>query len=199
MTDYLKRAGLTPYLEQLRFNLVGYGCTTCIGNSGPVAEAIAARGQAGQPGRLRRPERQPQLRRPHQPGRALQLPGLAAAGRGLRDRRHDGYRSRTSTPLGKDRQGKPVYLRDIWPTRRGIADAIAGSVDSAMFREEYGEVFEGDERWRGLQVPEGDLFQWEKNSIYVKAPPFFDGVEADAGAARAISGARACWRCSATA
>ena len=95
--------------------------------------------------------------------------------------------------------GNPVYLRDIWPTHEEVAAAVASSIDSAMFRNEYGQVFDGDERWHGLKVPEGNLFRWEEDSLYVKAPPFFDGVRRDAAARRATSRARACSRCSATA
>ena len=91
---------------------------------------------------------------------------------------------------GDDREGNPVYLRDIWPTTREVAEAVASSIDSAMFRKEYGQVFDGDEHWRGLKVPEGDLFRWEKDSLYVKAPPFFDGVGATPPPVRDIKDAR---------
>jgi aconitate hydratase len=93
-------------------------------------------------------------------------------------------------PLGKDQRGDPVYLRDIWPSPRELAEVVAGSIDSAMFRKEYGQVFEGDAHWRGLQVPEGDLFSWENDSTYVKAPPFFDGVGATPPPVRDIEDAR---------
>ncbi|HVA40244.1 MAG TPA: aconitate hydratase AcnA [Candidatus Binataceae bacterium] len=177
VTDYLKRAGLTEYLERLRFNLVGYGCTTCIGNSGPMPEAIAAAVKQGDlvacavlsgnrnfEGRIN-----PVVRFNYLASPPLVV-AYALAGTMDFDPERDS--------LGKDQEGNPVYLRDIWPSTREIAEAVAGSIDSAMFRKEYGQVFDGDEHWRGLKVPEGDLFRWQKDSLYVKAPPFFDGVEA---------------------
>jgi aconitate hydratase len=177
VTDYLKRAGLTEYLERLRFHLVGYGCTTCIGNSGPIPEAIAAAvtqgdlvvcavlsGNRNFEGRIN-----PVVRFNYLASPPLVV-AYAIAGTMDFDTERD--------PLGKDPKGVPVYLRDIWPSPRELAEAVAGSIDSAMFRKEYGQVFEGDERWRGLKVPEGDLFRWQKDSLYVKAPPFFDGVDA---------------------
>jgi aconitate hydratase len=177
VTDYLKRAGLTEYLERLRFHLVGYGCTTCIGNSGPIPEAIAAAvtqgdlvvcavlsGNRNFEGRIN-----PVVRFNYLASPPLVV-AYAIAGTMDFDTERD--------PLGKDPNGVPVYLRDIWPSPRELAEAVGGSIDSAMFRKEYGQVFEGDERWRGLKVPEGDLFRWQKDSLYVKAPPFFDGVDA---------------------
>jgi aconitate hydratase len=177
VTDYLKRAGLTEYLERLRFHLVGYGCTTCIGNSGPIPEAIAAAvtqddlvvcavlsGNRNFEGRIN-----PVVRFNYLASPPLVV-AYAIAGTMDFDTERD--------PLGKDPKGAPVYLRDIWPSPRELAEAVGGSIDSAMFRKEYGQVFEGDERWRGLKVPEGDLFRWQKDSLYVKAPPFFDGVDA---------------------
>ena len=177
VTDYLKRAGLTEYLERLRFHLVGYGCTTCIGNSGPIPEAIAAAvtqgdlvvcavlsGNRNFEGRIN-----PVVRFNYLASPPLVV-AYAIAGTMDFDTERD--------PLGKDPNGVPVYLRDIWPSPRELAEAVGGSIDSAMFRKEYGHVFEGDERWRGLKVPEGDLFRWQKDSLYVKAPPFFDGVDA---------------------
>ena len=118
VTDYLDQAGLTEYLDKLGFNLVGYGCTTCIGNSGPLPEEISKVVNEQRPGRLLGPVRQPQLRGPDQPGRAQQLPGLAAAVRGVRARRPDGHRH-SREPLGTDSDGEPVFLRDLWPTQRG--------------------------------------------------------------------------------
>ncbi len=189
VTDYLKRAGLTEYLERLRFNLVGYGCTTCIGNSGPIPEAIAAAVKQGDlvacavlsgnrnfEGRIN-----PVVRFNYLASPPLVV-AYAIAGTMDFDPERD--------PLGKDPRGNPVYLRDIWPSPRELAEAVAGSIDSAMFRKEYGEVFEGDERWRGLKVPEGDLFRWQSDSLYVKAPPFFDGVSAAPAPVRDIKDAR---------
>ncbi len=190
VTQYLKRAGLTEALEKLRFNLVGYGCTTCIGNSGPVAEPIAAAikdgnlvacavlsGNRNFEGRIN-----PVVRFNY-----LASPPLvvAYAIAGTMDINLD------HEPLGKDAHGAPVYLRDIWPSREEVGAVVAASVDSAMFRQEYGQVFEGDERWRGLEVPAGNLFRWDEKSEYVKAPPFLDGVTAKPGGFHDIAGARA--------
>jgi len=172
VTDYLKRAGLLEYLERLRFNLVGYGCTTCIGNSGPMPEAIAGAVKQGDlvacavlsgnrnfEGRIN-----PVVRFNYLASPPLVV-AYAIAGTMDFDPNRDS--------LGSDREGNPVYLRDIWPSNSELAATVAGSIDSAMFRKEYGQVFDGDERWRGLKVPEGNLFRWEKDSLYVKAPPFF--------------------------
>jgi len=186
--DYLERANLIEPLEQLGFNLVGYGCTTCIGNSGPVAEAIAAAvaknnlvasailsGNRNFEGRIN-----PVVRFNY-----LASPPLvvAYAIAGTMDFDAD------KEPLGMDKNGKPVFLRDIWPTPEEIAQALA-SIDSKMFRDSYGKVFEGDERWRGLEVPKGNLFKWDEKSEYVKAPPFFDGVGKTPDALKDIDGAR---------
>ncbi|HEX3408942.1 MAG TPA: aconitate hydratase AcnA, partial [Candidatus Binataceae bacterium] len=175
VTAYLKRAGLTQYLDQLHFNLVGYGCTTCIGNSGPVAEPVASAVKSGNlvasailsgnrnfEGRIN-----PVVRFNY-----LASPPLvvAYAIAGTMDLDPD------VEPLARDAQGNAVFLRDIWPSAEEITAAMAGAVDAAMFKGEYGSVFDGDERWRGLKIPEGDLFRWEEKSSYVKAPPFFDGV-----------------------
>ncbi len=189
VTQYLKRAGLTPYLDQLRFNLVGYGCTTCIGNSGPVSEAIAGAIKQGNlvaaavlsgnrnfEGRIN-----PVVRFNYLASPPLVV-AYALAGTMDIDL--------NSAPLGAGRDGKPVFLGDIWPTQAEVNDTIRSSVDSAMFREEYGHVFEGDERWRGLKTPTGDLFAWDADSSYVKAPPFFDGITRTPSAVTDIRGAR---------
>ncbi|HKV54190.1 MAG TPA: aconitate hydratase AcnA, partial [Candidatus Binataceae bacterium] len=189
VTAYLKRAGLLPYLEQLHFNLVGYGCTTCIGNSGPVAEPIAAAIKKGNlvacailsgnrnfEGRIN-----PVVRFNY-----LASPPLvvAYALAGTMDFDPE------SEPLGHDSKGGAVYLRDIWPSSEEVNAAVAKFVDSEMFRAEYGQVFEGDEQWRGLKVPEGDLFRWDEQSSYVKAPPFLDGVGRNPAPVKDIAGAR---------
>jgi aconitate hydratase len=189
VTAYLKRAGLLSYLEKLRFNLVGYGCTTCIGNSGPIAEPIAAAIKSGDlvacailsgnrnfEGRIN-----PTVRFNY-----LASPPLvvAYALAGTMDFEPE------VEPLSRDPQGRPVYLRDIWPTSEEVNAAIAQFVDSAMFRDEYGHVFEGDERWQQLKVPGGDLFQWDERSTYVKAPPFFEGVGPNPLPVKDIAGAR---------
>jgi aconitate hydratase len=189
VTDYLKKAGLTPYLERLRFNLVGYGCTTCIGNSGPVAEPIAGAvkrenlvvcailsGNRNFEGRIN-----PVVRFNY-----LASPPLvvAFALKGTMDF------DPNSEPLGEGKDGKPVYLRDIWPTVEEINSAISAAVDSTMFRDEYAQVFEGDQRWQSLKIPEGELFKWDAKSSYVKAPPFFDGMTATPPPLEDIKGAR---------
>jgi aconitate hydratase len=189
VTAYLRRAGLLPYLEKLRFNLVGYGCTTCIGNSGPIAEPIAAAIRSGDlvacailsgnrnfEGRIN-----PLVRFNY-----LASPPLvvAYALAGTMDFEPE------VEPLSRDPRGKPVYLRDIWPTGEEVNAAIAQFVDSGMFRAEYGHVFEGDERWQQLNVPSGDLFLWDERSTYVKAPPFFEGVGPDLLPVKNITGAR---------
>jgi aconitate hydratase len=189
VTQYFKRAGLTEALDKLRFNLVGYGCTTCIGNSGPVADAIAGAVKQGNlvacailsgnrnfEGRIN-----PSVRFNYLASPPLVV-AYAIAGTMDIDLEHEA--------LGAGSDGRPVYLRDIWPSHEEVAAALAGSVDAAVFKGEYGQVFDGDERWKGLAVPEGNLFRWDKDSLYVKAPPFFDGVTAKVGELSDISGAR---------
>ena len=190
VTQYLRRAGLQEALDKLGFNLVGYGCTTCIGNSGPVAEAIAGAVKQGNlvacailsgnrnfEGRIN-----PAVRFNY-----LASPPLVVAYAIAGTMDIDVERQ----PLGTGSDGRPVYLRDIWPSQEEVAAAVAGSVHAAMFKSEYGQVFDGDERWKSLAVPEGAQFRWESDSSYVKAPPFFDGVTARVGELSDIAGARA--------
>ncbi len=164
VTAYLKRAGLTTYLDQLHFNLVGYGCTTCIGNSGPVAEPIAGAVKTGNlvasailsgnrnfEGRIN-----PVVRFNYLASPPLVV-AYAIAGTMDIDPNVE--------PLTRDATGNAVFLRDLWPSAEEITAAMAGAVDSAMFKAEYGSVFEGDDRWRGLKVPDGDLFRWEEQLI----------------------------------
>ena len=191
VTEYLDRSGLQPYLDQLGFNLVGYGCTTCIGNSGPLPEAIAKEvedkdlavaavlsGNRNFEGRINS----------HVKMNYLASPPLcvayALAGHMDCDL--------TSEPIGCDPEGEQVYLRDIWPTQKEIAEAIGTAIESDMFRKSYGEVFEGDETWQGLPVPKGNRYAWDGQSTYVKQPPYFEGMprEAPEGFER-IEGARA--------
>ena len=175
VTDYLEKAGLTQYLDALGFNLVGYGCTTCIGNSGPLPEDVSAivaeknlvvcsvlSGNRNFEGRI-----QSQVRANYLASPPLVV-AYAIAGRMTVDL--------TTEPLGKDRDGKDVYLREIWPTEREIQTAMLSAVTSEMFRRQYSNVFEGDERWRSLPVPTGDLFEWDRQSTYVRKPPFVDGI-----------------------
>ncbi len=190
VTAYLKRAGLLPYLEQLHFNVVGYGCTTCIGNSGPVAEPIAAAVKQGNlvaaailsgnrnfEGRIN-----PVVRFNYLASPPLVV-AYAIAGTMNIDPEVD--------PIGHDKAGKPVFLREIWPSANEVNAVLGTAIDSAMFRTEYGSVFDGDSRWRGLNIPEGDRFRWDDQSTYVKAPPFFDGVGLQPLPLKNITGARA--------
>jgi len=188
VTEYYRRSGLDRYLDELGFNLVGYGCTTCIGNSGPLPEPI---GDAVNDGELvvcavlsgnRNFEA-----RIHSDVKAnyLASPPLvvayALAGRMDVDLLNE--------PLGEGDDG-PVYLHDIWPTAEEIDATIASSVDGAMFRDVYSDVFTGDDRWRALDTPSGELFAWEPESTYVRLPPYFDGMSREPGTVEDIDGAR---------
>ena len=190
VTDYLARAGLTPFLDQLGFNLVGYGCTTCIGNSGPLPDDVATEvahddlivaavlsGNRNFEGRIH-----PQVRANY-----LASPPLvvAYALAGCMDI------DLTTEPLGTDRHGTDVYLKDIWPSNAEIDEAVAASVTGALFRERYADVFTGDDRWRTLPVPTGERYAWDPQSEYVKRPPYFDGMPAEPQPLRDVSGARA--------
>ena len=189
VTDYLKQAGLDSALDALRFNLVGYGCTTCIGNSGPlpadisesiqrnnlVAVAVLS-GNRNFEGRIN-----PDVRANYLASPPLVV-AYALAGTMDIDL--------AAEPLGEDRDGKPVYLKDIWPTQREIQETILGSVHTAMFKSEYAEVFKGDEHWSGLPAPEGDLYEWDDRSTYVKNPPYFVDMPVDPPPVKPIIGAR---------
>jgi aconitate hydratase len=189
VTDYLQDAGLTPYLDRLGFNLVGYGCTTCIGNSGPLApeiskaihdqELVAAAVLSGNrnfEGRVNADVRANYLASPPL------VVAYALAGTIDIDLKTE--------PIGVGTDGKPVYLADIWPTAGEIQQAVLKSVRSEMFTKEYGEVFEGDDSWRSLPTPTGDLFTWDDKSTYVQNPPYFDGATSTPEPVAAISGAR---------
>jgi aconitate hydratase len=175
VTDYLSDAGLTPYLDSLRFNLVGYGCTTCIGNSGPLAIEISKAihdedlvtvavlsGNRNFEGRINSDVKANYLASPPL------VVAYALAGTIDIDMHAE--------PLGEDKNGKPVFLREIWPTQREVQDAIRKSVRPEMFQKEYAEVFHGDELWNSLPVPQGDLYLWDESSTYVKNPPYFVGM-----------------------
>jgi aconitate hydratase A / 2-methylisocitrate dehydratase len=175
VTEYLDRAGLTEYLDALGFNLVGYGCTTCIGNSGPLppevsqvvnAEDLAVvavlSGNRNFEGRIN-----PDVRMNY-----LASPPLCVAYAIAGTMDIDLY----DEPLGDDDHGEPVFLKDIWPSETEVAQAVEEAVQSDMFRKSYGEVFDGDERWNSLRVPTGELFAWEEDSTYVRRPPFFDDL-----------------------
>ena len=189
VTDYLDKAGLTPYLDQLGFNLVGYGCTTCIGNSGPLPEDVSAivaeknlvvcsvlSGNRNFEGRIQQQVRANYLASPPL------VVAYALAGRMTLDL--------TTEPLGKDRNGKDVYLREIWPTESEIQAAMLSAVKSEMFQRQYANVFEGDERWRSLPVPTGNLFQWDQQSTYVRKPPFVENISREPAPLADIAGAR---------
>ena len=189
VTEYLDKAGLTESLEQLGFDLVGYGCTTCIGNSGPLPEEVSKAvgegdlavvsvlsGNRNFEGRIN-----PDVKMNY-----LASPPLvvAYALAGTMDVDIVGE------PLGQDAQGLDVYLRDIWPSEQEVAQTIEQAIHSDMFRKSYGEVFAGDERWKTLEVPEGDRFAWEPDSTYVRLPPYFDGMPAQPESLTDIEGAR---------
>jgi aconitate hydratase len=189
VTSYLNAAGLMPYLEQLNFHLVGYGCTTCIGNSGPLPEHIGAAvkenslvavsvlsGNRNFEGRVH-----PLVRANYLASPPLVV-AYALAG-------HMDFDLATE-PLGNDKNGKPVFLRDIWPTPKEVEDTVRAAVKTNMYDKEYGEVFQGDERWRSLPVPEGDRYAWDARSTYIKRPPFFDDMPKAPAQIADIRGAR---------
>ncbi len=189
VTDYLKEAGLDEPLDALRFNLVGYGCTTCIGNSGPLAADISKAiqdddlvvaavlsGNRNFEGRINSDVRANYLASPPL------VVAYALAGTMDIDLLKD--------PIGQSSQGQPVYLKDIWPTQREVHDTVQKAVKSEMFTKEYGEVFEGDQRWSSLTVPQGDLFEWDERSTYVKNPPYFQGMPAAPAPVAEIKDAR---------
>jgi aconitate hydratase len=174
VTEYFRAAGLTPYLDQLGFNLVGYGCTTCIGNSGPLLDPIeeaiqqadltvasVLSGNRNFEGRVH----------PLVKANWLASPPLVVAYALAGSVRLD----LTSQPLGQGKDGQPVYLRDIWPSQQEIAAAIQ-NVDTAMFRKEYAAVFAGDEKWQSIKVPESDTYAWQADSTYIQHPPFFADI-----------------------
>jgi aconitate hydratase len=189
VTEYLREAGLTPYLDQLGFNLVGYGCTTCIGNSGPLPAAISKTieerdlvavavlsGNRNFEGRINADVRANYLASPPL------VVAYALAGRIDIDLRAE--------PLGTGRDGQPVYLKDLWPSRREVEDTILRSLHSEMFRKEYADVFTGDEHWRALDIPEGDTYAWDPASTYVRQPPYFVDMPAEPRPVQDIHGAR---------
>jgi aconitate hydratase len=189
VTEYLDAAGLTPYLDEVGFNLVGYGCTTCIGNSGPldpeVSDAIKAgdlvacavlSGNRNFEGRVN----------PDTRANYLASPPLVVAYALSGRMDWDPY----NEPIDTGSDGKPVYLRDIWPTQAEVQEAIRTSVKSEMFRSRYANVFEGPKEWRELDTPSGDRFAWDDFSTYIKNPPYFDGMGHEPGPLSDISGGR---------
>jgi aconitate hydratase len=189
VTAYLEKAGLLGYLEQIGFGLVGYGCTTCIGNSGPLPEEVAAiveernlvvasvlSGNRNFEGRI-----QPLVRANYLASPPLVV-AYALAGRMTLDL--------TTEPLGQDAAGADVFLRDIWPSEREIQETMLGAVRAEMFVEKYADVFKGDHRWQSLPAPEGENFVWEADSTYIRKPPFFDGITMTPPPLADIAGAR---------
>jgi aconitate hydratase len=175
VTEYYKASGLLEYLAQLGFNIVGYGCTTCIGNSGPLPDHVShvvkeknlvvasvLSGNRNFEGRI-----QPQVRANYLASPPLVV-AYALAGKMQIDL--------TSEPLGIGSDGQPVYLKDIWPTEKEIQETMLTSVKTEMFRSKYADVFHGDERWRGLPVPSSERFAWDESSTYIRNPPFFEGL-----------------------
>ena len=187
--DYLEKAGLMAYLEKLKFHIVGYGCTTCIGNSGPlpteVSQAIDDKelvvasvlsGNRNFEGRINSEVRANYLMSPPL------VVAFALAGRIDIDMRKE--------PLGKGKDGHPVYLSDIWPSSREVEETMAHSITAEMFSKSYSEVFQGDERWRGLSVPKGETYAWEKDSTYIRRAPYFDDMAVKPSPVQEIKHAR---------
>ena len=189
VTEYLAKSGLQPFLDRLGFHLVGYGCTTCIGNSGPLPKNIAtAIDEAG-----------------------LVVSAVLSGNRNFEGRVHAQVRANylaspplcvayaiagsvdvdlAKEPLGTGKDGQPVYLKDVWPTAKEVSDAVAKTIDSAMFQRSYGDVYRGDARWNALKVPQGDVYAWDAKSTYVKHPPYFEGMPEKPSAVKDITGAR---------
>jgi aconitate hydratase len=190
VTDYLKKANLLSDLEALGFYTVGYGCTTCIGNSGPLKPEISEAVKTGDvvacsvlsgnrnfEGRVH-----PEIKMNFLASPPLVVAYALAGSLDV---------DITTEPLGTGKDGKPVYLKDIWPSAADVAAAVAGSVDSAMFIKGYSDVFRGDEHWRGIKTPEGKIYAWDGKSTYVKNPPYFDGMTMTPADVGDIKGARA--------
>ncbi|WP_328610099.1 aconitate hydratase AcnA [Amycolatopsis sp. NBC_00345] len=189
VTDYYNKAGLWPYLEKLGYHLVGYGCTTCIGNSGPLSDEISAAiqendltavsvlsGNRNFEGRIN-----PDVKMNYLASPPLVI-AYALAGTMDFDFEHQ--------PLGQDTDGNDVFLKDLWPTPQEIQETIDSSITQEMFTKDYADVFDGGERWKALPTPEGKTFEWEAESTYVRKPPYFDGMQAEPAPVTDISGAR---------
>jgi aconitate hydratase len=186
--DYYERAGLTPYLDKLGFNLVGYGCTTCIGNSGPLMEPVSAAvneadlavvsvlsGNRNFEGRIN-----PDVKMNYLASPPLVVAYALAGSMDV---------DLTTEPLGTGTDGEPVYLRDVWPDSEEIKQVVGESIRSEMYTRNYGEVFKGDERWNAVEVPEGDRYTWP-DSTYVRRPSFFEGMPEEPTQVEPIEGAR---------
>ncbi len=196
VTDYLTKAGLLKDLEQLGFYTVGYGCTSCIGNSGPLKPEISEAVKTGDvvacsvlsgnrnfEGRVH-----PEIKMNFLASPPLVVAYALAGSLDI---------DITTEPLGEGKDGKPVYLKDIWPTAKDVADAVGTSVDSAMFKKGYANVFKGDANWAAIKTPAGKIYSWDGNSTYVKNPPYFDGMTmtpAQLGRHQGRPSARRAWR-----
>jgi aconitate hydratase len=189
VTNYYEKSGLWPYLEKLGFHLVGYGCATCIGNSGPLDEKISEAvqthdlavvsvlsGNRNFEGRIN-----PDVKMNYLASPPLVI-AYALAGTMEFDFESD--------PLGRDEDGQPIFLRDIWPTPEDVQATIDASIDRKMFESDYADVFAGDDRWRALETPEGNTFEWDSESTYVRKPPYFEGMAAEPSPVTDIAGAR---------
>jgi len=189
VTEYLNKSGLIKYLNQIGFNVVGYGCTTCIGNSGPLPEAVSKAVTEGN----------------------LVAAAVISGNRNFEGRVHAQVKANflaspplvvtyalagttdidlVNEPLGTGRDGSPVYLKDIWPTQKEISDTIASSIDAAMFKKSYGDVFDGNPQWNKIPFPRGDSFAWEADSTYIQNPPFFDDLKPELTPLKEIRNAR---------
>ncbi|MFP5281875.1 MAG: aconitate hydratase AcnA, partial [Actinomycetes bacterium] len=189
VSDYYDRSGLTPYLDKLGFNLVGYGCTTCIGNSGPLIPEVSAAvqendlavvsvlsGNRNVEGRIT-----PDVKMNYLASPPLVV-AYALAGTMDTDLVND--------PLGSDEQGQPVYLRDVWPTEAEIDEVVSSSIGAEMFTDSYADVFAGDAQWQSLPTPQGQTFEWDPDSTYVRKPPYFEGMPPQPQPVTDITGAR---------
>ena len=189
VTEYYDKAGLTAFLEALGFHTVGYGCTTCIGNSGPLPPEISEAVDAGElvvcavlsGNRNFEARIHPEVKANYLASPPLVV-AYALAGRIDLDL--------TTEPLGRDQDGHEVFLRDLWPTAEQIKDTIAEAINEDMYRRTYADVFTGDENWAALPVPEGDLFAWDPDSTYVRLPPYFEGMSPEPGTVEDVAGAR---------
>ncbi|HEX4889369.1 MAG TPA: aconitate hydratase AcnA [Alphaproteobacteria bacterium] len=189
VTDYLNKAGLSKYLDKLGFNLVGYGCTTCIGNSGPLAEPISAAVKAGDliAGSVSSGNRNFEGRiNPDTQANYLASPPLVVA-----------YAiagnlaiNLTKDPIGKDKKGKPVYLKDVWPSNKEIASVMKKCISAKLFRDRYSDVFKGDANWRKIKPAAGETYKWNSSSTYVQNPPYFTTMKKTPGGFSDIKGAR---------
>ena len=189
VSDYYEKSGLTPYLDKLGFNLVGYGCTTCIGNSGPLIPEVSAAVNEGDlavvsvlsgnrnfEGRIN-----PDIKMNYLASPPLVVAYALAGSMDI---------DLLEEPLGQDTEGNDVFMKDIWPSPKEVEDVIAASMDPETFTREYADVFSGGEQWKNLETPEGDTFAWEDDSTYVRKPPYFDGMEREPAPVEDVSGAR---------